>query len=126
MSNPHKLPLCVFYDIDKCRQGITIKTSYQEVENSRKNQRCIRSACALFSGAHFFFNYLMDYYQNETIVQGQRKQLESKLQEGEEVVCDAYKCFEKLINVIKALLLNLVIKKLRIHAKTSGGLILLE
>ena len=70
-SNPHKSPLCVYHDIDKCRQSLTIKTSYQEVENSRKNQRRLRSSCAQSFGTHFLFNYLMDYYQNEAIVQSQ-------------------------------------------------------
>lgn len=93
MSNPHKSPLCVYHDIDKCRQGISIKTSYQEVENSRKNQRRLRSACAQTFGTHFFFNYLMDFYQNESIVRSQKSKLECELKNGETVERDEYKRF---------------------------------
>ena len=89
-SNPHKSPLCVYHDIDKCRQSLTIKTSYQEVETSRKNQRRLRSACAQSFSTHFFFKLFNGFYQNETIVRKQRIQLESMLKEGEKVVRDAY------------------------------------
>lgn len=41
------------------------------------------------SAPTFFFNFLMDFYQNETIVRKQRIQLESMLK-GEKVVRDAY------------------------------------
>ena len=58
MSNPQKSPLCVFHDIDKCRQGITIKTSYQETENSRKNY-CHWSAYEQSFVTHFFFTIKM-------------------------------------------------------------------
>lgn len=92
-SDPHKSPLCVYHDIDKCRQSLTIKTSYQEVENSRKNQRRLRSSCAQSFGTHFLFNYLMDYYQNEAIVQSQRLRLESMLKDDETIVRDVYKRF---------------------------------
>ena len=32
---------------------------------------------------HFIYNYLMDFYHNESIVQKQQKQLSSTLQEGQ-------------------------------------------
>ena len=84
---------CVYHDIDKCQQSLTIKTSYQEVENSRKNQRRLRSSCAQSFGTHFLYNYLMDYYQNEAIVQGQRLRLESMLKDDETIAWDVYKRF---------------------------------
>ena len=87
-SNPHKSPLCVYHDIDKCQQSLTIKTSYQEVENSRKNQWHLRSPCAQSCGTHFLFNYLMDYYQNEAIVQSQQLRLESMLKDDETIARD--------------------------------------
>lgn len=92
-SNPLKSPLCVYHDINKCRQRLTIKTSYQEVENSRKNQRRLRSSCAQSFDTHFLFNYLMDFYQNELIVKDQWRKLQSMLKEGESITRDAYKRF---------------------------------
>ena len=81
-SNPHKSPLCVYHDIDKCQQSLTIKTSYQEVKNSHKNWRRLRSSCA---------QSLMDYYQNEAIVQSQRLRLESMLKDDETNARDVFK-----------------------------------
>ena len=90
-SNPHKSPLCVYHDIDKCRQSLTIKTSYEEMENGRKNHRRLRSSCAQSFHVHFFKNYLMDFYQNEAIVKGQNSKLQAFLKEGQVLEHDVYK-----------------------------------
>lgn len=90
-SHPHKSPLCVYHDIDKCKQSLTIKTSYQEAENGRKNQKRLRSSCAQSFHVHFFFNYLMDFYQNETIVKHQKSKLEAMLKDGQVLERDVYK-----------------------------------
>lgn len=70
-SKPHKSPLCLFHDIDLCMQSNTIKTSYQELENNRKNMKRLRSSTLQGFGLHFCFNYLMDFYQNEAIMKQQ-------------------------------------------------------
>ena len=90
-SNPHKSPLCVYHDIDKCRESLTIKTSYQEVENGRKNHKRLRSSCSQSLHVHFFFNYLMDFYQNEAMVKSQKFKLQTTLKEGQTLERDVYK-----------------------------------
>ena len=92
-SNPHKSPLCVFHDIDKCRQSLTIKTSYQEAENGRKNHQRLQSSCTQTFHVHFFYNYLMDFYLNETIVKKQKAKLQAQLKEGQTIERDSYKQF---------------------------------
>lgn len=74
---PHKSPLCLYHNINNCAQANTLKTSYQEAENGRKNKKRLRSACNQNFHHHYFYNFLMDYYQNEKIVMKQRESLEA-------------------------------------------------
>ena len=60
-TNPHKSPLCDYHNINLCLQSNTIKTSFQESENHRKNMKRLRSACVQGFGIHFLYNYLMDF-----------------------------------------------------------------
>ena len=39
---------------------------------------------------HFIYNYLMDFYHNEEIVEKQRKQLTSTLKEGQSLKRDRF------------------------------------
>lgn len=78
-SNPHKSPLCHYHNINLLNQSNTIKTSYQESENSRKNSRRLRSSCMQNFSTHFLYNFLMDFYQNEMIVKKQRNNIEKSL-----------------------------------------------
>ena len=93
-SNPHKSPLCKFHDINLCLQSCAVKTSYQEAENHRKNIRRLRSSCVQGFGTHFFYNYLMDFYQNETIVRKLRLMLEKNLAENKFIVRDQFARFQ--------------------------------
>lgn len=92
-SNPHKSPLCAFHDINLCLQANSVKTSYQESENNRKNIRRLRSACVQGFGVHFLYNYLMDYYQNEQIVRKQIATLKKNAQGNCDIVNDAFMRF---------------------------------
>lgn len=74
-TNPHKSPLCRYHDIEKCAQSNAVKTSYQESENSRKNNKRLRSSCMQSFHVHYFYNFLMDFYQNESIIKKQRNAL---------------------------------------------------
>lgn len=87
-TNPHKSPLCRYHDIGKCTQAKAVKTSYQESENSRKNNKRLRSSCMQSFHKHYFYNYLMDFYQNEAIIKEQRKKLE-----GLNIIRDQYMRF---------------------------------
>lgn len=91
-SKPHKSPLCAYHNIDLCMQANTVKTSYQESENNRKNKKRLRSSCMQSFHIHFFYNYLMDYYQNEKIVDQQKKLIE-KNKVGGEVMRDDHMRF---------------------------------
>lgn len=74
-SEPHKSPLCVYHDINNWKQACSIKTSQQESENHRKNQLRLRSSTQQSFPVHFTYNFLMDFYQNEKVVQQQREEL---------------------------------------------------
>lgn len=78
-TNPH---LCVQKD--------TIKTSYQECQNNSKNLKRLRSSTIQSFPVHFLYNYLMDFYHNEDIVEKQRKGLLSSLKEGQTIRRDKY------------------------------------
>lgn len=92
-KNPHKSPLCLFHDVNLCQQSNCITTSTQESENSRKNQRRLRSTCAQNFGLHFLYNYLMDYYQNKAIVKAQRNSLKPYLKSGQSISRDKFHRF---------------------------------
>ncbi len=77
-NHPHKSPLCAYHDIDLCAQGTTIKTSYQESQNNRKNKKRLRSSCMQSIHTHIFYNFLMDFYDNEEVVKKQTEELQSK------------------------------------------------
>jgi hypothetical protein len=92
-NNPHKSPLCRYHDINLFQQSNTIKTSYQESENNRKNVRRLRSSCMQNFSTHYFYNYLMDFYQNEEIVKKQKATISKILKPNEELIRDTYMRF---------------------------------
>lgn len=87
-TNPHQSHLCKFHDLDLCLQANTIKTSIQESQNNRKNQRRLRSSTVQNFETHVTFNYLMDFYQNEEVVDRQQKILKQRLSEGQHLTRD--------------------------------------
>jgi hypothetical protein len=74
-TNPHKSPLCEYHNINLCLQSNSLKTSIQESQNHRKNKTRLRSSCLQTFEQHVFFNFLMDYYQNEEVVMMQKRNL---------------------------------------------------
>lgn len=77
-TNPHKSPLCRYHDINLCQQALTIKTSYQESLNNKKNKNRLRSSCMQSMHTHILYNFLMDFYENEKIVLNQQRNLEEE------------------------------------------------
>ena len=61
--------------------------------NNSKNLRRLRSTTVQGFGTHFFYNYLMDYYNNECIVNRQRMNIAKSLRPGQEVRRDQWKIF---------------------------------
>ncbi|XP_020905627.2 HMG domain-containing protein 3 [Exaiptasia diaphana] len=96
-AEPHKSPLCKFHDINNWEQANTIKTSQQESENHRKNFLRLRSSTMQTFPVHFTYNFLMDFYHNEQIVQKQRQEILSRSKEkganGSQIYRDVYKRF---------------------------------
>jgi hypothetical protein len=88
--NPHKSDLCKFHNINLCDQAKTIKTSYQESENHRKNFLRLRSSTMQCFPVHFIYNFLMDYYHNEQIVETQIRELNKTLGNGQVLRRDMY------------------------------------
>ncbi len=89
-TNPHKSPLCAYHDISLCKQEKSVKTSYQESENHRKNFFRLRSSTMQSFPVHFLYNYLMDYYHNEQIVDRQFGIMKDSLKNGEKLERDVY------------------------------------
>ncbi len=93
-TNPHKSPLCEYHNnINLLAQSNAIKTSYQESENNRKNSRRLRSSCMQNFSTHFFYNYLMDFYQNIEIVNDQYAVACEGLKAGQKICRNAYMQF---------------------------------
>lgn len=92
-ANPHKSHLCEFHNINLCLQRDTIKTSYQECQNNSKNLKRLRSATMQSFPVHFVYNFLMDFYHNEEIVDRQRKHLLSSLTDSQELRRDGHHRF---------------------------------
>ena len=92
-SEPHKSPLCAYHDVRLCEQSHSIKTSFVESENHRKNFRRLRSSTMQSFPVHFLYNYLMDFYHNEQIVERQIEKMRKVVKEGQEISRDEYKRF---------------------------------
>ena len=92
-TEPHKSPLCEHHDLRLCQQANTIKTSYQESKDHRKNFLRLRSSTMQTFPVHFMYNYLMDYYHNELTVEKQMSEAKKILEEGQEFTRDIYKRF---------------------------------
>ena len=92
-GSSHKTDLCQYQHLDLCQQWNTIKSSYQESENKRKNKKRLQSSTMQKFSTHFIYNMLMDYYQNEEIVNKQKKSLLGILKENQHIERDEYKRF---------------------------------
>lgn len=97
-TNPHKSNLCAYHDINLCLQSDTIKTSYQECQNNSKNIKRLRCSTMQSFPVHFLYNFLIDFYHNENIVEKQRKQLSLTLKEGQVLQRDKFLRFVVLDN----------------------------
>lgn len=85
-TNPHKSHLCKYHNLELCLQANTLKTSIQESQNNRKNQRRLRSSTVQNFETHVTFNYLMDFYQNEEIMEQQWKIMKARLTTGQQIL----------------------------------------
>lgn len=75
-SNPYISRICLYHDLNNSTQVNSLKTSYQESDNNKKNKKRLQSACVKNFHMHYFYNFLMDFYQNEATVEDQQKAVE--------------------------------------------------
>lgn len=87
-NDPCKSELCKYHNLDLCLQATTIMSSTVESQSNRKNQRKLRSSTVQNSETHLTFNNLMDFYQNEQVVEKQLKVLKGYLSEAQHVLRD--------------------------------------
>ncbi len=73
MKSAHKSPLCRFHNVHLREQAASVKTSYQESRNKAKKDRRIQCACVQDFLVHYLYKELMDFYQNERIVEDQKR-----------------------------------------------------
>ena len=106
-TNPHQSHLCRYHDLDLCLQANTLKTSIQESQNNRKNQKRLRSSTIQNFETHVTYNYLMDFYQNEEVVDRQRKIMEQRLSKGQHLSRDKFLRFT-IVYQIQVLSLDFV------------------
>ena len=92
-TNPRKSSLCMYLNINLCKQAYTICMSMQESENNRKNNKRLRSSCQQSFEVHYMYNFLMDFYQNEAVVKEQKRTLEWELQDSECLVRNSFHHF---------------------------------
>ena len=109
-SNPRKSPLCQFHDVNLCSQSNTLSTSIQESENQRKNVRRLQSTCHQNFETHIFFNYLMDFYQNESVVINQKKLLEKSINSNQIITRD---------RMFRFIILFIIKREVRLASKVS-------
>ncbi|KAM7430514.1 high mobility group [Porites harrisoni] len=89
-TNPHKSHLCKYHNLELCLQANTLKTSIQESQNNRKNQRRLRSSTVQNFETRVTFNYLMDFYQNEEIMEQQWKIMKARLTTGQQILREEF------------------------------------
>ncbi len=86
-TDPHKSLLCRYHNINLCNQANMLSTSIQESQNYRKNAQ-LTSTCHWTFKTDVLFNFLMNFYQNEQIVQHQVKVLSSRIKNNQRLVRD--------------------------------------
>ena len=84
VTNPHKSHVYKYHNLELCLQANTLKTSIQESQNNRKNQRRLRSSTVQNFETRVTFNYLMHFYQNEEIMEQQWKIMKARLTTGQQ------------------------------------------
>ena len=73
---PHSSELCRYHDINLCKELAAIKTSSQEVLNSTRNWRRLRTTCTQNAETHLLYNWVvMDRAHNRRLVHRQAADL---------------------------------------------------
>ena len=87
-SSGHKKPTCKFYNMRLCPEVTQYQSVVSEVINSKIKTVRLQSSSQQNMHHYFFYNRLMDYWHNKSIVQKQLLQMKLKLQPGETVIRD--------------------------------------
>ena len=87
-TSGHKKPTCTFHNMRLCPEVTQYQSVVSEVINSKIKTVRLQSSSQQNIQHYFFYNRLMDYWHNKTIITKQLQQMKAKLQQGETVVRD--------------------------------------
>lgn len=87
-TSGHKKPTCKFHNMRLCPEVTQYQSVVSEVINSKIKAVRLQSSSQQNMQHYFFYNRLMDYWHNKSIVQKQLLQMKAKLQQGETVIRD--------------------------------------
>ena len=87
-TSGHKKPTCKFHNMGLCPEVTQYQSVVSELINSKIKTVRLQSSSPQNMQHYFFYNRLMDYWHNKTIITKQLQQMKAKLQQGETVVRD--------------------------------------
>ena len=85
----HKRDTCKFHNMQWCPELLQFQSVTSEVINSRIKSTRLQSSSQQNIYHYYFYNRLMDYWHNLTIVQKQLITMEKKRKPGEVIVRDS-------------------------------------
>ena len=88
LTSGHKKPTCKFQNMRLCPEVTQYQSVVSEVINSKIKTVRLQSSSQQNMQHYFFYNRLIDYWHNKTIIQKQLQQMKVKLQQGEIIVRD--------------------------------------
>lgn len=87
-TSGHKRNTCKFHNMRLCPELIQYQSVVSEVINSKIKTVRLQSSSQQNMQHYFFYNRLMDYWHNKSIVQKQLLQMRAKHQQGETIIRD--------------------------------------
>ena len=87
-TSGHKRDTCRFNNMKWCPELLSFQSVTFEVINSRIKSIRLESSSQQNFAHYFFYNRLMDYWNNLSVVTKQLKQMQDKAQNGEVIIRD--------------------------------------
>ena len=87
-TSGHKKTTCKYHNIDLCPELFSFQTVTSEVLNSKIKSTRLQSSSQQNLHHYFFYNRLMDHWNNLKIVQKQWVQMHRRAKEGEVIARD--------------------------------------
>ena len=89
-TSGHKKATCKFHHIDLCPELVSVQTITSEVLNSKIKSTRLQSSNQQNLHHYFYYNRLMDYWNNLQIVNKQWLQMQRKAKPGEAIARDKF------------------------------------